>query len=238
MKNFVEYDIFNGQRLIVFSSTRKMGSVKTNGKLNRKNIKKIMLKKGLNFKDLVLAEQIHGSKSSIVKNTKKKWILGKDALVTSEKNIFLGVVTADCLPIIIYDFKKEVLGVIHAGYKGILNGIVENVLNVFERFGSKTEDLKILIAPSICGKCYEVRKDMLDKFITKFNNYKGYYANDKKNNYLNLSELVKKIFLDRGIKTSNFQISNLCTKENDFLFSAKASKNKTFGEFITVAGML
>ena len=124
----------------------------------------------------MLLNQVHSNKFSLIdkkyKFNKKK--LKGDALITSVNNVAIGVLTADCVPILIYDQKLKIISVIHAGWKSTYKNIVKKVVKFFLKNGSKTKDLYAVVGPSITEKNYEVQKDFKDKFLKKgdVTNYK------------------------------------------------------------------
>ena len=85
-----------------------------------------------------------------------------DALITNLKNIALGILTADCAPIFIYDNKKKIIYAIHAGWKGDYKGILSKVIKFLLKKGSKLKDINEIIGPCISKKNYEVKKDFLN----------------------------------------------------------------------------
>ena len=104
---------------------------KDNKKNVHRNLSLVSKKMKINQKKLSLMNQTHSNKVIIIskknKNFKK---FNSDALITKLKDVALGVVTADCVPIIIYDIKNQIIGCIHAGWKGALSGIIENTLMI------------------------------------------------------------------------------------------------------------
>jgi len=189
--------------------------------------------------NLILSEQIHGNKISIVKNTAARLISGKDGLVTKNKNIFLGVVTADCVPLVFYSPKNKIIGVFHVGYKGILRGILNEAINYFKANGGLLEDIKVLAGPSIGLCCYDVSKKIIDEFLITFSNIENFYLKKGDKYFLDLKILIKEILLNSGFSEKNMEFSPLCTKDNSsFLYSARKSKSKRYGEFATIAGMI
>ena len=86
---------------------------------------------------------------------------------TSSKKIAIGVLTADCVPILIYDKNKKIVSAIHAGWKGIYKGIINKVINFLLNSGSKSKDLIGIIGPCISQKNYEIKKDFINKFYKK-----------------------------------------------------------------------
>ncbi|MCL4354465.1 peptidoglycan editing factor PgeF [Patescibacteria group bacterium] len=230
MKNLLFYPNFKHLNLTVFSTTRKHGSMKTLGKINNQNLKKALLLKNLDSNNLVLSEQIHGINIEEVVDANEGLIKQCDGVITRKKGLVIGIITADCLPIVFWDSDNKILAVIHAGCKGILEGIVQNLILKLKKMGADIKNLKMLIGPSICGKCYEVSEKLIKDFKEKF------LWSSIDGRFLDLKNIAFEVAVRNGLSSKNIEISNLCTKENSsFLFSARASKNKNFGEFATFA---
>ena len=88
----------------------------------------------------LLMHQTHSNKVIIInKKNKNLKRFNSDALITKLKDVALGVVTADCVPIILYDIKNQIIGCIHAGWKGALSGIIENTIKKFKKLNSKNK---------------------------------------------------------------------------------------------------
>ena len=92
-----------------------------------------------------------------------------DGLVTATAGLLLAIQTADCLPIILVDSKRRVVGVFHAGWRGTVKRIVEKGVGEMQRwFGTRPEDIKAAIGPGIGGCCYEVGEEVRTKFESQF----------------------------------------------------------------------
>lgn len=84
-----------------------------------------------------------------------------DAVVTNRKDLLIGIQVADCVPILLYDPVRRVVGAVHAGWRGTAAGILRNTVRVFtDRFSSDARDLLLAIGPSIKSCCYEVDPDV------------------------------------------------------------------------------
>ena len=83
--------------------------------------------------------------------------INSDALITNLKGICLGVLTADCAPVLIYDKNIKMISVIHAGWKGALGGILKEVIFYFKKKGSNFRNINAVIGPCISKKNYEVK---------------------------------------------------------------------------------
>ena len=95
-----------------------------------KNLKSVSRQMNIDENKLMLMNQTHGNKVILVdKNNIKIKKFNSDALITKMKGIGISVLTADCVPILLYEELNKVVGCIHAGWKGAFNGIIENTIN-------------------------------------------------------------------------------------------------------------
>jgi YfiH family protein len=90
-----------------------------------------------------------------------------DAQVTATRGIALGVLTADCGPVLLADSKAGVIGAAHAGWKGALGGIVENTIQAMEKLGATRQDTILLLGPCIYPESYEVTEEFLAAFLAQ-----------------------------------------------------------------------
>lgn len=88
-----------------------------------------------------------------------------DALVTNVPRIVLGILTADCAPVLFVDGKAGVVGAAHAGWKGAVGGVVENTLAAMEKLGAERDDIAAVIGPCIAQKSYEVGTEFVARFV-------------------------------------------------------------------------
>ncbi len=121
----------------------------------------------LSIKNAFFLQQVHGIKGKVLIKSEGQAPLFTDRgdfIITNLRSIGIGVATADCLPIIMIDKKLNIVSTIHAGWRGLVNGIVQHVLDIFETvYRSKKEDLKIFVGPSAGVCCYEVGFDFLKR---------------------------------------------------------------------------
>lgn len=187
---------------------------------------------------LIFPVQTHSVNIKIItENNFNQPIYDTDALITNQKNIALCVLSADCVPILLFDKKEKVVASVHAGWKGTVNGILHEVLSKMQHeFNTQPENIIAGIGPSICTEHYEVGSDVIEQFKIKFersdliiSNYHGEKA------HINLWEANKIWLKDFGIPESNIEVAGICTYKNPELFySARYSKNNTgrFGAVI------
>ena len=119
--------------------------------------------------NLFLMNQTHSNKVvTINENNKNRQRIDADALITKIENVAISVLTADCVPILIYEEVNHIVACIHAGWKGAVNGIIKNTLN---KIINMNENNKIYVAvgPCIGVKNYEVGKEFYTAFIKENN---------------------------------------------------------------------
>ncbi|MCX7124182.1 MAG: peptidoglycan editing factor PgeF [Gammaproteobacteria bacterium] len=125
-----------------------------------------VLQKKLQCANLFFLKQTHGTEVFLLKNNvTDSFQIEGDAIITQEKNIGIGVVTADCLPMILYDPLNNAVGIIHAGWKGLAAKIITaTIKKMHDTFGTKSEQLQVYFGPSAGACCYEVQTDFLKHF--------------------------------------------------------------------------
>lgn len=123
---------------------------------------------GMASENLVIARQVHGNRALAVE---KAWESGNtpeaDALVTAKPGLALGVLTADCVPVLFADQKNKVIGAAHAGWRGALGGILESTIDAMRSLGADTASIQVAIGPCIRAHSYEVQEDFRDAFLAQ-----------------------------------------------------------------------
>ena len=137
---------------------------KNNIKKNLKIVKTKICKKS---KEIFLVKQNHGNKFIFLsKNAKiKNRSINADAIITEKKNFPIAVLTADCVPLLVFDKKRKMIAAIHAGWKGAIKGVVNKVIKFMLKKGCSRKDIIVAIGPSIAQKSYNVKLDFKNKFI-------------------------------------------------------------------------
>ena len=201
------------------------------------NLKIVCKKIGVNYKKLILLNQTHSNKFHFIKKNNITYNKIKaDALITNTKNIALGVLTADCVPILIYDKNKNIISAIHAGWKGAYSGIIKNTINFFVKNGSNPENLIAVIGPCISDKDYEIKKDFKDKFTKKDKLNKTFFKIRKNKTYFCLNKYIYSELRKLGIKNLEIINKNTFDSKNHFFSARRALKNKEndYGRNISV----
>ncbi|MFO0703525.1 MAG: peptidoglycan editing factor PgeF [Patescibacteria group bacterium] len=173
-------------------------------------ISQVIVKKGSYPKDVILSDQTHSDIVNIVDNAGDRFV--GDALVTKKRNLKIGVLTADCLPIIYADAKNHVIAVSHNGWRGIENSLIKNTISKMQKLGASFENIKCQIGPGIGPCCYEIYDYRLKIFQNKFSTKKSEIIKRANNTtYLDLKKCAKFRLLECGILASNIKIESTCT---------------------------
>ena len=122
--------------------------------------------RGMEYGSLVTAQQVHGNTVAVVNDRHRGGeVHGADGLITASSGLTLAIFTADCLPVFLGNVQQGVAGVVHAGWRGLANGIIAAALEVFRsHFGVQPENVTALIGPHIQKCCYEVGDELRDVF--------------------------------------------------------------------------
>lgn len=155
-----------------------------------------------------------------------------DALVTDRKDIYIGVRTADCIPLLVFDPEREVVAAIHAGYRGLLNGIIQNTLRLMtESLKCNPDDLWVALGPSISVENYEVDESLVFEFEKNFGNRFAYRTDLGTKPHLDCKETARLILESCGVDMLHFQDMKLCTFDRDDLFHSFRREKGTGRQF-------
>lgn len=150
-----------------------------------------------------------------------------DGLFTNKKDVGLLVKTADCLPILFYDEKKKFIGAAHAGWKGTVARISENMIHFFCDHGSTPENIKVAIGPGIGACSYEVTGERLKIIQSAFPEWPGAYQDNK----LNLLQLNYLQLISLGVSAKNidyFPFCTTCDSQRFYSYNRDRSSNRMY----------
>ncbi|EKD64739.1 MAG: hypothetical protein ACD_50C00311G0005 [uncultured bacterium] len=232
-----ELNDFEG--LIHGFSTRKFGDVNWKKKNSTKNLKNFCKELKISSGQIVKMEQVHGDSVVWITSKNKKNLIGsKDGLLTSGNGIFLVVTAADCVPVMFIDNDKKIIGIAHAGWKGVYSEIVKRMVDQMVEKGSKKSQIIAAIGPSIKICCYNVYKERASLFKDKFFKMKEITKVKDDKIFLDLPGIVINQLRNEGILQKNILDCGMCTKDNhsDFFSFRKEGGTKSFGLFSGVIG--
>ena len=231
--------------LVIFSSFKKFSNLfcslttKHWDKLNFSTENKDRIEKLAKFLDIDKStiyrmEQIHGSK--VVEDWPDPNILPQcDGLISQKINSFITVQTADCVPIYFYESKKQKTGVVHAGWKGINKGIMDEFIKKWQIGNGFVRNTYVAIGPHIGGCCYTINKDRVDMFYEK-----GFSQAIYKNGnlwHLDLGQIIRNQLIKMGIPVENIDAPVCCTSCQNNLYHSYRKDGVNCGRMVGFLGV-
>ena len=207
---------FSNNNIKAFFSLR---SYPANGEAGRNELAKIV---GFKPQNLITPIQTHSTNVNFLFTA--DLVQSCDGVFTNKKELICSIQVADCMPIYFAHLSENVFGLVHAGWRGLVDGILEESAALLLKNGYKLSDFEIVIGPSIQKCCFEVRDDIIKKFKSEFvirTNQDGVYKVD-------LQKYAFSNMADMGFEESNIELSNDCTfclqeKYHSFRRDGKAS---------------
>ena len=203
----------------------------------QKNLEIVSKNFNIEKKQLILMNQTHSNKVQIVENKNNLERVEADAMLTKNNELALCVLTADCAPILIYEKDKKVIGCIHAGWKGAINGVIENTLKKLNEIGGNVKQLVVCIGPCISKKSYEVKEDFYSKFSNKSRDNDSFFLKNEKNSFnFDLRGFIIKKLKDCGVsQIDNINFDSFAMKSEYFSHRrAKKLGENDYGRCISV----
>ncbi len=207
---------------------------------NNLNLKAFFTKKSFNIKSispLYLPTQKHTDNIWVLKNREEETIVA-DALITNLRNIFIGVKVADCLPVLLYDPVNQVIGAVHAGWRGTAKGILKKTIFVMEKaMGCDIENILIALGPCIKGCCYEVGEEVLEA-VYKETSSEDFILRRNGKYHIDISKANIIQALSAGIRYENIWASDDCTYCKSDEYASYRFHGKKAGRQYGLIGML
>jgi hypothetical protein len=153
-----------------------------------------------------------------------------DGLVTDEAGVILSAFFADCVPLYFVDPAHRAIGLSHSGWRGTVGRMGRATIEVMaQEFGTRPEDVRALVGPSICMDCYEVSADVADAFYAEFPGHEREILLEKGGGkyQLDLWKANELVLLEAGVRPEHLAVAGICTCcHAQQLFSHRASRGK------------
>ena len=169
--------------------------------------KEITRKLDYNAKDLAIPEQVH---FTVVEFARFPGMYpAADGLVITNSNILLTLKVADCVPVYLYEPRKNMIGLVHSGWRGTVGKIVPNAIQLMQKNGAETGEIRCFLGPAIGICCYEVGVEVAHKFDDEAK----MKLEDRKWK-VGLHDQISLQLVSSGIPEENIQTSDMCTYES------------------------
>lgn len=197
------------------------------------------------FSSLITCKQVHGNRCKVVKyqdldDPGRLALVEADALLTAEPGVLLGILTADCLPLIIVEKKGQAVAVVHAGWRGLEKGVAVAALAEFKSsFSIPVADLSVYAGPAIGKCCFAVGIEVIERFqrLPELKGLSGWYREQESTYYLDLLAVQKHQLLATGLASENFHAVDICTCCQDLCFSYRRDHGIT-GRQLAFTGII
>lgn len=193
---------------------------------------------GIEPKHLFLPSQVHLTRIvEVSASTTKEELMDTDALITNHPGIGIAVMSADCVPILLFDKKNQAVGAVHSGWRGTVARILEKTLLEMNRvYGTVGKDVIAAIGPSVCQRAYEVGDEVVRAVREAFDDSDSLMEVQSNNKAkLDLWKANKVQLLAFGVPESQIEVSNLCTVlQNSNFFSARCGDRGRFAAGIVL----
>ncbi|MBL52075.1 MAG: hypothetical protein CMG57_08975 [Candidatus Marinimicrobia bacterium] len=217
------HHLSNQNILAVFSDK----TFPTDGLEGRKNF---AIHSGFDQNSLIIPKQTHSINVTCVNNPGK--VLNTDGVFTMVPTLTCSLQVADCLPIYFSHSSKDIYGLVHAGWRGLVNGIIEESAILLKQMNISLINMEILIGPSIQKCCFEVNDDVINQFDSKFIL--------KKNNgkfQIDLQKFAIWKLIDMGFNSKNIMNIQDCTFCNSNNYHSYRRNGKIAGRMIGLIGI-
>lgn len=192
---------------------------------------------GVGKEQLVFPRQVHSDQIVVVhRPVGSSEIAETDALITNERGICICVQTADCVPILIYDPRQQVVAAVHAGWRGTVSKILAKTIHRMQlQFDSEPDDLISGIGPSIHHHVYEVGQEVIIQVRENFPAFRALLKPSVHEGraFFDLWAANKMLMIESGIKEENIEIMGMCTWSHHSLFYSARRDGAATGRMAT-----
>ena len=217
-------DLFRSDRIRAAFSLRSFHHKKLD---DRRELSTLV---GLNPNHVVNPKQIHSPEVTFVYTPGE--IAATDALISNSKSIVLSIQVADCIPLFLADPLNGIIGLVHAGWRGIEKRIISDTVNIMVQKGGSRKGIIAFMGPSIRQCCFEIGPEVSKKFPIDC-----LINGTRDRSFLDLQQVATNQLIDSQVLDKNILSSEECTKCNpDKYFSYRRSGAKA-GRMIGVIGL-
>ncbi len=234
--NTVSFSLFSQfPQLVCVMSTSMLGDFNTSG-FSLSSVMKLLDLYQIPFTQFVSMQQIHGFNVNEVSQTHGGIVINNiDSLITQTPHLYLGVRTADCVPLFFYDPVAKIAGVAHAGWRGTAGRIAQTVINEFKKKGSLHKNIYAAIGPHIGACCYNVPQDRARLFLDIFQDDRVAFLSQGKW-FVDLGMANKLQLLQSDVIIDHIDGPITCTSCQNNLYFSFRKEGSTYSEMLGFIG--
>ena len=177
---------------------------------------------GIDSNRLVMPHQVHDCVVRRIDGPQQGVIEGVDAVMTDVPQLCIGVSTADCIPVLLYDSTHRAISAVHAGWRGTVLRIVQKAVEAMrDAYGTAPADLQAVIGPGILLDSFEVGDEVYDRFLSAGFDMQTISRREAKW-HIDLPMCNRLQLMETGVPADHIQMTNICTyQQYDRYFSAR-----------------
>lgn len=190
---------------------------------------------------LATVHQVHSANAVVVGAGYNGQRPEADAMVTATPGIVLGVLSADCGPILFADPDAGVIGATHAGWKGALDGVLEATVDAMIGLGAERSRIRAALGPSISRRSYEVGPEFIGRFLARDPSYRAFFHPAARDGHamFDLPALTLKRLTEAGVMAENLDICTYPDEERFFSYRRTTHRNEPdYGRQISAISLL
>jgi len=202
----------------------------------KRNFELLSENTGIPMENMVLTKQVHGAEITLVDRrhcgmglVRERTFGESDGLITADRNVALVTFHADCAPVYLYDCKKQVIGLVHSGWRSTLLKISAKAVNIMKtRFCCNAQDIYAVIGPCIRKCCFEVGPEVYEDFLKTFPGCSDAFEYSDGKRRIDLAAIIKNTLVSEGVSPENVHDLNRCTTcEKELFFSHRGGGGRS-----------
>ncbi len=231
-------DYYQSSLLAQFSGIRHGYSTRLQGDMRAPETRTSFLKTlTLSSDTFVRPQQVHGVDIHTIENTQVHEIPATDGVVSITRGIAVGVVVADCVPLLFVDIKKCLVSAVHAGWKGTLGNIAGETVKAMVQAGSNVSDIVVSVGPHIGMCCYRVAQERIERFQHIYDTDPRVAYEGSDGWHLDIGQVNVIQLRAAGIAAKHIDAPIICTScQVGLFYSYRKDTKETFGEIMGVVG--
>lgn len=184
----------------------------------------------LNSTHLIIPEQVHSGTVQVV--SKSRSYSKTDGLISNNLNDVLSIQVADCVPVFIADISNQIIGLIHAGWRGVTANIIENGIEKLRMLGADIRNTHVILGPSIRNCCFEVGPEVAKHFPAHF-----IRRGNQDRSFIDLNDVIKEKLLNGRIFEAHIHFIDECTCCHPDKYHSYRRDGNRSGRMIAVFGL-
>jgi YfiH family protein len=189
--------------------------------------------------EFVQVHQVHGNRVHRVDAQSRGVTAVADGMVSAAPGVILGILTADCVPVLLYDGAAQVVGALHAGWRGVIGDIASAGISAMAAIGANPGRIEAALGPAIGACCFEVDLDLADRFVAEIPEAARHVRRaGAQKAFIDLKGLLREQLTRAGLQSAAITDVPICTRcSSDRFFSRRAAGAAITGLQLSFIGL-